>query len=260
MKDFLRVLRRIKWWIIGSILFLAVVQILYTIPAPSKWLEAKWEAGYFISFVGTVVLGIIAIMQTKDANNMSKRLMQLEENRYKLEIRPFVLLEDWTTFEKEHFRIRSQPDQLYISLSPTIENGPFFCIAFVLTNSTKSYVSVSFKGIRYADETISDEFWYSNVESKALGLKAGESKSIVFCGNKDEIIGIFDDKNIRLEFDLLNRFGDRYREDITALVFIPTDSTPLLSSHIIVRVFNYYIGRYMDGYNKVEWENQNGQA
>lgn len=61
-----------------SFLFLLLVHILFSIPAPNKWLEAKWGAGDIISFSGTIALGIIAVWQTHEANQISKKMIQLE--------------------------------------------------------------------------------------------------------------------------------------------------------------------------------------
>lgn len=59
-------------WLIVAIAFLVVVQILFTIPAPCKWLDAVWEAGDLITFVGTIALGFIAVRQTQYANEIAK--------------------------------------------------------------------------------------------------------------------------------------------------------------------------------------------
>jgi len=80
-----------KWyvWLVLTIIFLLVVQILFSIPAPNKWLEAVWEAGDLISFVGTIVLGFIAVKQTAEANKTAKlttstsnKLIELQQKEY----------------------------------------------------------------------------------------------------------------------------------------------------------------------------------
>lgn len=107
-----------KWWVwvISSISFLLIVHILFSIPAPCKWLEAVWEAGDFISFVGTMVLGCVAYHQAEQANKMSEKLMDIENNRYKLDIRPFVMLTGWKAYELEIKKLIFNPDKLYIKI------------------------------------------------------------------------------------------------------------------------------------------------
>lgn len=89
-----------KWWlwVIVTILFLIVVQILFRIEAPCKWLDAVWEAGDFISLIGTLVLGYIAILQAKqandvanDANETSRKVIELQEAEYT----PIVTIEEF---------------------------------------------------------------------------------------------------------------------------------------------------------------------
>ena len=67
-----------------------VTHILFKIHSNCYWIEAEWKAGellgYFgdvLSFVGTIVLGIVAVSQTQKANNMNKELLMIEKNRIK---------------------------------------------------------------------------------------------------------------------------------------------------------------------------------
>lgn len=85
-----------KFWLWSAVAFLSIVQVLFAIPAPVALLDAAWEAGDFISFVGTIILGYIAMRQTQRANKMaedankvaqeanetSRKLIQLQEEEY----------------------------------------------------------------------------------------------------------------------------------------------------------------------------------
>ena len=75
---------RSKWqtWLIASVLFIISIQILFNIPAPCKWLDAVWDAGDFITFVGTVTLGFVAWRQSKMANETSQKLISLQAAEY----------------------------------------------------------------------------------------------------------------------------------------------------------------------------------
>ncbi len=88
-------MKQYKWhqrwyvWLVLTIVFLLAVQILFSITAPNKWLEAVWEAGDLISFVGTIVLGFIAVKQTAEANrtaelatSTSNKLIELQRKEY----------------------------------------------------------------------------------------------------------------------------------------------------------------------------------
>lgn len=94
-----------KWWfwIVVTVIFLSIVQILFRIEAPCKWLDAVWEAGDLISLVGTLVLGYIAVLQTQRANDMaaeaantSNQLIALQKAEYT----PVVTIRDFTGITK----------------------------------------------------------------------------------------------------------------------------------------------------------------
>lgn len=95
----------VKWWFwVGvTVVFLVIVQILFRIEAPCKWLDAVWEAGDLISLVGTLVLGYVAVLQTQrandmaaDANETSRKLIELQKAEYM----PVVTIKDFAGITK----------------------------------------------------------------------------------------------------------------------------------------------------------------
>lgn len=61
------------WFLIAAaIVFLVVVQVLFSRPAPADIFKAPWGAGDLLSFVGTMALGVIAVHQTWKANEVSR--------------------------------------------------------------------------------------------------------------------------------------------------------------------------------------------
>lgn len=74
------------------IVFLPIILIhfLFKMHFNCYWIEAEWSAGevlgYFgniLSFIGTIVLGYIAIMQTEKANQLNNELLMMEKNKIK---------------------------------------------------------------------------------------------------------------------------------------------------------------------------------
>lgn len=59
-----------------SLLFLLIVQILFSIPAPYQWLDAVWDAGDFIIYIGTIGLGILVYEQNQQNNKHHKELLE----------------------------------------------------------------------------------------------------------------------------------------------------------------------------------------
>ena len=67
-----------------------LIHILYKIHLNCYWIESDWTSGellgYYgnvLSFIGTIVLGYIAIMQTENANKINGEFLEIEKNRIK---------------------------------------------------------------------------------------------------------------------------------------------------------------------------------
>ncbi len=210
-----------KWWIwfICCVIFLLTIQCLFSIKAPCEFLEASWSAGDFITFVGTMVLGYVAVKQTQKANEMSKKLMDIENNRYKLEIRPFVMVTDYAAHELNNWRILQEPDKLYVQIgecNKEISLG----IGLTLQNTTASYITAEF----YHGET-EGIIWLNSVgnqPNRKLRLAAGEKSEIVFYASSEYIKGL-KGKTTTVEFILENRFAERYKESFQMIVATLSD-------------------------------------
>lgn len=200
-----------KWWIwlIASIIFLIVVQILFSIPAPYKWLEAVWEAGNLITFVGTIALGYVAVSQTQRANRMSERLMDIENNRYMLAIRPFIMVTEWKAYDISVGKLLFNPDILYIQIGSYNDGEPSLGIGLQLQNTTDSYVSAEY--LRGHSDKVKWSNSATNQPNRKLRLLAGDSQEIVFYANQEYMKSLVD-KIITVEFILENRFAERYKE------------------------------------------------
>lgn len=208
-----------KWWFwtLCAVLFLIVIQILFSIPAPCKWLEAVWDAGDFISFTGTMILGFVAIWQTQRANGMSERLMELEYNRYKMEIRPFVMVTDWKAYELNRTQILLNPNKLYIAIGQ-IDDGKsddVIGLGLRFQNTTNSYVSVEYKTAYSQKITWSNSA--GNQPNRKLRLLASKDDEMVFYAKKDFMSSLIGE-HIIIQIILENRFGERYQESFELIV------------------------------------------
>lgn len=96
MKKFVKILLLI--FIILIILFVPLmINILFKYDFNIWWLESEWSAGDalnfyagILSFLGTIILGIVSIWQTKKANNISEQLLKKDL----LETTDFIQLEN----------------------------------------------------------------------------------------------------------------------------------------------------------------------
>jgi len=75
---------------------------------------AVWDAGDFISFVGTISLGIVTVYQTRKANEISFRLLQMEEERRRPQIDIRAISEDKLKQYNTQQLISSSVDGIYV--------------------------------------------------------------------------------------------------------------------------------------------------
>ena len=253
-----------KWLFLLAVFvsLLIVVQILFSIQTSCKWLEAVWNAGDFIPFVGTIVLGYVAVSQTEKANKMSEQLMEIEVNRYKLEIRPFVMVINWSVYEIEFNKLIFNPDKLYIKIGEYSGEKDALCLSLILQNTTESYLSIEYFNGVSQDIKLSNST--TNQYNRKLCLLAGESKEIVFYADYDFIKSL-EGKNTTLEFILENRFAEKYKEIFEIIITSLSDIDLSKNSkwHCSLMVQKYQIGKFIkdkDGKVKLKMEEQiNGE-
>lgn len=134
--------------ILCSILPLVIVHILLKWNSGIDFLAAEWSAGELLgyigtllSFWGTIILGWLALQASDKANEMSKKVIELEQDHYRLEMRPFVLVSNWKAYEINNQELANNPKKKYIQIgSPKGEK--VLGLAIELTNTTESAISV----------------------------------------------------------------------------------------------------------------------
>lgn len=104
-----------KWWfwLIISCIFLLLVHIAYKLPAPCYWLEYTISAGELISFLGTVVLGFVAVYQTRQANAISNKLLDKEITAATPYIDLRIITEDELKQYKQHQALKCEAGDCY---------------------------------------------------------------------------------------------------------------------------------------------------
>jgi hypothetical protein len=201
-----------RTWLFLCAALLIIVHVLFKIPAPFPWLEHVWDAGDLIAFVGTIVLGYVAYWQTGNANETNDRLLKIEEARYKLDLRPFVMVSDYSAYIKNNFDIITNPDKTYIMVSnPDNDHDEVLCVEFSLLNTTNSYVSAKYSDAIFSD---SDRKWahcLPNQKDDIVRLQPSESKPLVLYAPPAEFTKLIGEK-IKLRFILENRISERYAE------------------------------------------------
>lgn len=247
-----------------AIIVLVIVHILFSIPAPCPWLQAVWEAGDLITYIGTIVLGIVAFIQNANANETNHRLMLLEENRYRLETRPFVFVSDWNVkiLQGRLLSLSRSEAKETICVDVGVDwekpDKKVMSIEFLLTNTTQACLSVQYNGIRFVDSE-EDVGWrqsYIGLDNLKIVLNPGQVGKIVFLGTEELFESTFHKGKICLSFILENRFGERYQEDFDAAIILRTSQPENEKPWLFVDAANYKIGKftYENGKIDLEWE------
>lgn len=202
-------------WIIFSVLFLCSIQILFSIPAPSKWLEAVWTAGDLISFIGTIVLGCITVWQTKKANEVSLKLMEIENNRHKLETQPFVMIVDYQAYNVDWQTIQNNPEQIYIAIGDLDNKNDLVALALTFQNTTESFLTLEYKkgtssALRLGKSMV-------NQPNFKLYLQPSDSDTIILYADRS-IMNKLVKECTTLEVILENRVAERYIETVDIII------------------------------------------
>lgn len=170
MKEFCK---QYRWWLLG--LFFVPLLIIYpwfmidgSVPSgnvdPSDWL-AFW--GGFLGFYGTVVLGLVAVWQNKQAQTVNERLLAIEEASQKqnysilniiaAEMNPLSREIDLTKEEPFHLKRAKHKETSYesvFSLEVTAKPSNEFLVRDVKVNGISVTVisaTEEVKGTWYSD-------------------------------------------------------------------------------------------------------------
>lgn len=246
-----------------AVVMLVIVHILFSIPAPCPCLQAVWDAGDLITYIGTIVLGIVAFTQNANANETNHRLMLLEESRYRLETRPFVFVSDWNVkiFQGRLSLSGSEAKEtICVDVGVDYErpDKKVMAIEFLLTNTTQACLSVQYHGVRFvdSDEAVGWRQSYIGLDNLKMVLNPGQVGRIFFFGTEELFESTFHKGKICLSFILENRFGERYQEDFDATIILRASQPENGKPWLLVDASNYKIGKFVKENGKIdlEWE------
>ena len=234
-------------WLFLCALLLIIVHTLFRTPAPYPWLEHVWGAGDFITFVGTMVLGYVAYWQTNNANETNDRLLKLEEARYKLELRPFIMVTDFKAYAKIESELLINPDRLYIQVAPNADlRQHVLCIDMALTNTTNSFITAEYSGAKSEDGAE----WRNSVGNQGnlkIAINGGNTGNVVFYAPSDFFKGMCG-QHIRFRFILENRLSKAYAQEfdmiVTALSGTSVGCSPTGKWFLSMRIQNHSIARF----------------
>lgn len=231
-----------RCWAVCMLVFLIFTQLVFAVPAPCSWLEAVWEAGDLLTFIGTVFLGAITIWQTQKANITSQQLFELENFRLNIELQPFVFLSDWHIVQVPVDIFYDKPQKLYIKVGNYDESEVVIGVSFTFSNTSNGLLTLKFKEAY----SINNHFQnlVTNTPASKLVIPIGKTGEIIFCASKDWWMQL-SGQRITWKFILENRFAERYQEQFdTVCIFNNLDSDEA-DNYCRIYPEKYSIGRFV---------------
>lgn len=246
-----------KWWFwVGVILTVGsaftpfiidylTIKFPYFLSFEKADLLTFW--GSFLAFMGTVALGSLALWQNKKSNDINGRLSKIEDEKFKLDMQPFVIINDWKTQFKDAWDVVLTPKKLYFNIgSEELKTANFLCLTIFLTNTSNSYSMVSYSKANVYNGDSSIGTWSnvsSNLQNTKLYLKPSETGEIVFYASEDTMKSWLGNM-VRLELTLENRFSERYKETVDIFINVLNKNNDN-SWYTYLHIQNYTIDKFI---------------
>ena len=170
----------IRCAVVGFCAPLIVVHLLFKWYCGIEFFVAEWDAGdllgyigTMLSFAGTIVLSVLALQASEKANALSKRVIEQEEDRYRLEMRPFVLVSNWKAYGIEAEQLVDDPQAKYIQIGE-YKSGKAVGLALELTNTTQSCITVQYSG---GTARCPDKSWGNAAVNQIIGYTSAYIKN-----------------------------------------------------------------------------------
>lgn len=253
MKEILKKYKKMLIWIflIGFIVPMIIVHCLFKWHSGNDFLTAEWTAGELleyigtmISFLGTIVLGVLALQASQIANDLSKKVIDMEQDKYKLELRPFVLVSNWEAYEVAQNKIMYNPERKYIQIG-SYDDKAALCLSLELTNTTQSCISVAYSQGKADDINKSWGNAAINQGNLKMILAPGQKDEFVFYASLDFMKNQFGNR-VTVELFLENRFSQRYKETFVIIITALSDNVTKEPGKWYCKLFaqEYTIGRF----------------
>lgn len=224
--------------IIGSVIAVIIILIPIVINEAYKLGEGylvMWTAadllefyGAVLGFLGTVVLGYVALLQ-------NSRLIKLEERRYLHDMQPFVTVTNWRARTTSSVDAVISVDSLRFHIEKgTIESQSVVDIVLYFTNTSNSFTMINYNGAKvYHNDELLGEWNISSTNTPNVKLVLSEQScgEILFCCTKKYFLSLAG-KRVELDLILENKLNERYKLLVDLIVtFVSFNNEPYLSMH-----------------------------
>lgn len=241
----------IKWMLIGFLAPLLVVHLLFKWYNGIDFLVAEWEAGDLLGYIGTIltfvstiILSVLALRVSNKANALSEKVIEIEQERYRLEMRPFVLVSNWEAHEITHEELVDDPKEKYIQIGAH-RTGTALGLALELMNTTESCITVQYSCGTTEDKELCWGNAAVNQENLKMTLAPGEKDKFVFYA-APAFMEKQNGQRVTVELTLENRFSKRYKETFAIIITSLSDKVSLQPGKWHCHLFaqEYTIGRF----------------
>lgn len=212
---------------------LILVHLLFKWHSKVEFWAAEWSAGELLeyigtmlTFLGTMVLSYLALRASLKANELSKKVIDLEQNQYMLELRPFALVSNWKAYEISASELVDDPQKKYIQIGE-YKTDVALGIELELTNTTQSCISVQYSCGTARNPEYSWTNAAVNQENLKMTLSSEKSDRFVFYASPsfmEKQIG----QRVTVELILENRFSKRYKETFVLIVTSLTNKVSMV--------------------------------
>lgn len=279
-------MKKLLWTIlIGGVVFAMIITPI-AIHFLSSTVVSELSADGLLNYIGnciasipTIIIALVAIWQTKKANNIaeeanemtleasniaqkaneiSERLLELEITRQKMDLRPAFIISEWSAPIKDLKNTSVLPDDFCVQIghySGKIAWG----LKLTLLNISSGYETITFNRATAKDGSFSWTNAMSGATSRKIGLSPSEKKSIYFYADKEVFMSQLG-KPIEVDFYVENRLGDHYREKMELFIMEMTDTVPHKEGEVYVylEIQKYIVGLCVERSSKfpdaVKWE------
>lgn len=178
-----------------------------------------------LTFVSTIVLSILALQASNKANALSEKVIEIEKDRYRLELRPFVLVSNWESFEIDSKTLVNDPKEKYIQIG-MYKSGTALGLALELTNTTESCVTVQYSSGIVRNPELCWGNAAVNQENLKMTLNPGDKDRFIFYASP-EFMKKQISQRVIIEMTLENRFSKRYKETFAIIITSLSDKVSL---------------------------------
>lgn len=259
-------------WIFIFIVAIAMSIIPFLIHFFSSGVPSEITADGLLDYLGncvasipTIIIAAVAIWQTnkankiaEESNKISKKLLELEDLRQRLELRPSFAVINWRAPVKSFESITMHPELLSVQVGP-YSDGIAWGIELELLNTSSGFETICYNE---AIDECKNKIWLNcmvGMKNRKIELPSLETSTIYFFADR-EFWKSQNDKKIIVDFFVNNRLDCPYRESFELFIISMSDEVQHKENEVYLHleIQNYNVGKYVgksDEYpDGVNWE------